>query len=186
MKKILVIVDLQNDFIDGPLGNEQTRAVVEKVVEKIKSFNGDQLVVTMDTHNEKYLETQEGQKLPVKHCIPGTKGWKLNQKVQDAVNNLLPNKVQYSCKKTFGSIALPVGLKEDLGITDWGEDLVIEMCGICTGICVISNAMLLKAHFPEAKIIVDASCCACVTSESHNTALEAMKMCQIDVIGEEE
>lgn len=186
MKKVLVVVDMQNDFIDGPLGNDQTKAVVKNVVEKIKNFDGDLIVLTMDSHSEAYMETQEGKKLPVEHCIVGTDGWSINTEVRNSLNNFEPEMVEINCKRTFGSVSLPKGIEDSLGLVCDDDEFEIEICGICTGICVISNAMLLKAHFREAKIAVDASCCACVTPESHKIALEAMKMCQIDVIGENE
>ncbi len=177
MKKILVVVDMQNDFIDGPLGNEQCRAVVSNVVDKINSFDGDEIIYTLDTHKENYLETQEGKNLPVTHCIEETEGWKLNALVDEAINNATC-KVTEIRKPTFGSVQLGNYLSEEF---EQESSFEIELCGVCTGICVISNAMLVKAFFTEALVSVDAACSACVTPESHKTALEAMKLCQIEV-----
>lgn len=180
MKKILIVVDMQNDFIDGTLGTPEAQAIVPKVVKKIENFDGDTIIFTKDTHFDNYLETQEGKRLPVVHCIIGAWGWELNKKVTNALIHHPAN--LYKIKKpTFGSMELTQLLS---GHPNYGEDLEIEFCGLCTGICVISNAMLLKAAYKEAHIVVDASCCACVTPESHKTALEAMKLCQIDVINE--
>ncbi len=180
MKKILVVVDMQNDFIDGPLGNAECRSVVSNMVEKINSFDGDEIIYTLDTHQENYMETQEGKNLPVTHCIEGTEGWKLNALVAEAIDKA-PCKVTEIKKPTFGSVQLGNYLRE---MFEQESNFEIELCGVCTGICVISNAMLVKAFFTEAKVSVDASCSACVTPESHKTALEAMKLCQIDVRGE--
>ena len=177
MKKILVVVDMQNDFIDGPLGNEQCRGVVSNVVNKINSFDGDEIIYTLDTHQENYLETQEGKNLPVTHCIEGTEGWELNPNIKEAIENK-NCKVTQMCKPTFGSVKLAEYLKKTFA---QDETFEIELCGVCTGICVISNAMLVKAFFTEALVSVDASCSACVTPMSHKTALEAMKLCQIEV-----
>lgn len=174
MKKILVVVDMQKDFVDGALGTAEAVAIVDNVVEKIENFDGD-IYVTYDTHFENYMDTNEGKNLPVPHCIKGTEGWKLNDKVQ---NSLSLKKYEEIEKITFGSIDLPeiIGRKYD------AEDIEIELVGLCTDICVVSNALLLKAKFPETTIKVDAACCAGVTPESHNAALVTMKMCQINVI----
>lgn len=178
--KVLVVVDMQNDFIDGPLGNEQCRAVVSNMVDKVNSFDGDEIIYTLDTHKENYLETQEGKNLPVTHCIEGTEGWMLNTLVNEAIKGA-SCKVTEIRKPTFGSVQLGEYLKESF---EQESEFEIELCGVCTGICVISNAMLVKAFFTEAKVSVDASCSACVTPDSHKTALEAMKLCQIEVRGE--
>lgn len=180
MKKILIVVDMQNDFIDGALGTPEAQAIVPNVVKKIEGFDGDKIIVTKDTHFNNYLETQEGKKLPVVHCIIGTEGWELNNDVRNSLIHHPANFYEIE-KPTFGSMELTQLFR---GYPNYGEDLEIELCGLCTGICVISNAMLLKASYKEAHIVVDASCCACVTPESHKNALEAMKMCQIDVINE--
>lgn len=174
MKKLLIVVDMQNDFIDGALGTKEAAAIVPNVEKKVKEFQGD-VIYTKDTHFENYMETQEGKNLPVPHCIKGTDGWKLAPKLAalcDAAGSETIEKI------TFGSKELPALLQKK-----YPEGLEeIELVGLCTDICVISNAMVLKAWFPEVKIVVDASCCAGVTPESHKNALEAMKMCQIRVM----
>lgn len=183
MKKLLVVVDMQNDFIDGALGNAECQAVVQKVVDKINAFDGDEILYTMDTHQNNYLNTQEGHNLPVVHCIEDSDGWNLNDKVNEAIEAAEKRcSIVEVRKPTFGSVNLANYLMFE---NDTNADFEIEFVGVCTGICVISNAMLVKAFFTEAKVSVDASCCACVTPESHKTALEAMKLCQISVINEE-
>lgn len=173
MKKILIVVDMQKDFVDGALGTKQAIAIVDNVVNKIESYEGD-IIVTYDTHSENYIETQEGKKLPVPHCIKGTDGWKLDKKVQVAVDK----KGFYAIEKpTFGSTELVEYIKNNYDI----NELEIELIGLCTDICVVSNALLLKASFTETSISVDASCCAGVTVDSHNAALTTMKMCQINI-----
>lgn len=171
MTKLLIVVDMQRDFVDGALGSEQAVAIVDNVVQKIETFEGN-LIVTYDTHFDNYLQTAEGANLPVPHCIKGTDGWKLDPKVQTALD-----KRKYSIieKPTFGSVALPEYIRNHYD----PETLEIELVGLCTDICVVSNALLLKANFPEVKISVDAACCAGVTPDSHNAALLTMKMCQI-------
>lgn len=163
--KYLIVVDMQNDFISGSLGSEQARAIVKNVVNKVKTFNGT-IIFTKDTHDEQYLNTQEGKNLPVKHCIKGTFGHEICPELKDYAKNVIE-------KPTFGSLNLPKLIKDD------AEE--IELCGLCTDICVISNAMILKASFSETKIVVDSSCCAGVTNESHLTALASMKAVQIAV-----
>lgn len=169
MKRLLVVVDMQRDFIDGSLGTKEAQEIVPNVAEKIKEYQnaGDQVVFTFDTHYENYLETQEGKRLPVKHCIKGTEGWELDKALQDF-------KGKYFEKPSFGSRELAQWAEK-------GDFSSIELVGLCTDICVISNALLLKAYLPETPVSIDASCCAGVSPESHNNALEAMKMCQIDV-----
>ena len=164
---ILVVIDMQNDFIDGALGTAEAEAIVPNVVDRIKNFNG-LVLATRDTHGENYLETQEGKKLPVEHCIQGTKGWQI-------ADGLVTEDCQYIDKPTFGW-------------THWSEESLdgeIELIGLCTDICVVSNALILKAEYPEAEISVDASCCAGVTVETHQAALLTMKMCQVDVTATE-
>lgn len=173
MRKILIVVDMQNDFVDGALGTGEAAAIVDKVVEKIAGFDGE-IIATYDTHYDNYMETREGKYLPVPHCIKDTKGWQLNDKVQKALDTKKYETIQ---KPTFGSTALVEKLKDcDQSNTE------VELIGLCTDICVVSNALLLKANYPEMDISVDASCCAGVTPESHQAALTTMKMCQIDVI----
>lgn len=179
MKKVLVVVDMQNDFINGSLGTKEAESIVDNVVEKIKEFDG-RIFATLDTHGNDYLSTQEGKKLPVPHCIRMTNGWLLNNSVLEALNNKDYKTIE---KRTFGSTQLINEIRRIKASISNGE-LEIELVGLCTDICVVSNALLLKANFPELNISVDASCCAGVTLDSHNTALLTMKMCQIDVIGE--
>mgnify|MGYP003290708466 CR=1 FL=1 len=167
--KYLIVVDMQVDFITGVLGSKDAEAIVPNVVEKVKNFDG-KVIFTRDTHFDNYMETQEGKKLPIAHCIKDTIGWQLCEE-------LLPYAKTIIDKMTFGSIELPQILK------DYEEPMEeIELCGLCTDICVISNAMLLKTVFPEVPISIDSSCCAGVTVESHNTALNAMKAVQIAII----
>ena len=167
-KKTLIVIDMQNDFVHGVLGTAEAVAIVEKVRAKINKYHeeGHQIIFTRDTHTENYMNTNEGKHLPVEHCIEGTEGWQI-------VDGLEVPGCIYVDKPTFGW-------------TYWDEmDMGdIELVGVCTGICVVSNALILKAEFPEKNISVDASCCACVTPESHKAALTTMKMCQINVIEE--
>lgn len=174
MKNILVVVDMQNDFVDGALGSKEAKAIVDRAAEKIKGFDGD-VFVTLDTHGEDYMQTSEGKKLPVPHCIKGTEGWQLNSKIAAALKGKNYSMVQ---KATFGSCELP-SLIEQL-ISD--REVEITLIGLCTDICVVSNALLLKANFPDFEIYVDSSCCAGVTPETHRAALEVMKSCQINII----
>lgn len=175
MKKLLVVVDMQNDFITGSLGTAEAVAIVPNVVEKIKNWDGE-VVSTRDTHYLNYLETKEGKHLPVLHCIINTRGHQLNKEVVGALFSKLHYRFDLS-KFTFGSTALPELIR--------GHNYdYIELVGLCTDICVISNALLLKANYPEMDIAVDASCCAGTTPENHKAAIQVMKMCQIDIIGE--
>lgn len=176
MKKVLVVVDMQNDFVDGALGTNEAVGIVENVVNKIKNFDG-KILATLDTHGNNYMETSEGKKLPVPHCIRMTNGWLLNEKVMMALSDKDYKTIE---KKTFGSTKLVNEIRRIKG----NDDIEIEFVGLCTDICVVSNVLLLKAYFPEVKMTVDASCCAGVTPETHNAALVTMKSCQIDVIGE--
>ena len=166
MKKTLIVVDMQNDFIDMALGTAEAVAIVPKVRQKIQTYvqNGDTVIFTRDTHGEDYLQTPEGKKLPVKHCVRGTKGWEIAQGLYVD-----------GCK---------IIDKPNFGWPHWdAEDLQnVEIVGLCTDICVVSNALIIKAMFPDAQVQVDASCCAGVTPQSHEAALLTMKMCQIDVI----
>lgn len=164
--KALLVIDMQNDFIDGALGTKEAQNIVTSVQKKIaeRISDGWEILYTRDTHNEDYLSTPEGKKLPVKHCIKGTHGWQI-------ADGLYQDGCKIIDKPTFG-------------YTRWDEFAFekIELIGLCTDICVVSNALLLKAMFPEAEISVDASCCAGVTPETHDAALKTMQMCQIDVI----
>jgi len=172
MKRLLIVVDMQNDFIDGSLGTAQALGIIENVKAKIEQYakRGDRIIFTRDTHDEDFLQTQEGKNLPVEHCIAGTEGWQISSKLSTQ-NALVFN------KKSFGSPELAAHIKDGPDIDE------IELVGLCTDICVISNALILKAFLPEVKITVDAKCCAGVTPESHKNALEAMKMCQVNVVG---
>lgn len=183
MRNILIVVDMQNDFIDGSLGTKEAQEIVPKVVEKIRNFDEDgDLYVTKDTHDEDYLDTQEGIKLPVKHCIFLEDGWYINKDILKVIEERGFDSVRrYFNKPTFGSFRLADHFRREY---KYASNLEITLVGLCTDICVISNAMLIKSVLPEARIIVDASCCAGVTPESHKNALEAMKMCQIEVINE--
>lgn len=174
MKKFLVVVDMQKDFIDGSLGTEEAIAIVPKAAEKIKNFEGE-ILVTFDTHLEDYLISAEGKKLPVEHCIKGTEGWRLSPEISKALEEREYTSVE---KLTFGSAELPEIIREKAG----DEDFEIELFGLCTDICVVSNALILKANFPEKRICVDSSCCAGVTPDTHNHALSVMRMCQIDIL----
>ena len=167
--KFLIVVDMQVDFISGSLGSAHAAAIVPNVVEKVKGFDG-KVIFTRDTHFDDYFETQEGEKLPVLHCVKDTDGWQVCDELRPFVDAVVD-------KVTFGSVDLPKVLMNS------GEPIEeIALCGLCTDICVISNAMILKAAFPEVRITVDGSCCAGVTMESHQTALEAMKAVQIEII----
>ena len=174
MKEILIVVDMQKDFVDGALGTPEAAANVPAVCEKIRAFDGP-ILVTYDTHPASYLDTAEGRKLPVTHCVKGTPGWQLDAAVADALAGKAYTAVE---KPTFGSTDLP-GLVANAA----GEgDFAVTLIGLCTDICVVSNALLLKAHFPEQTIRVAADLCAGVTPDTHAAALQTMKMCQIDVI----
>ncbi|MBQ9847801.1 MAG: cysteine hydrolase [Clostridia bacterium] len=173
MERILIVVDIQNDFVDCSLGTKEAQEIIEPACEKIKSFDGH-IFVTLDTHGENYLETAEGRKLPVEHCIKGTKGFELNERIASVLNGKDVTVVE---KPSFGSLELPRLIRER-----FGDDIAVEMIGLCTDICVISNALILKANFPEAEISVIEGCCAGVTPEKHKAALETMKSCQINVI----
>ena len=169
--KILVVVDMQNDFIDGALGTPEAASIVPYVREVIESFDG-KVFFTRDTHFADYMDTQEGKNLPVPHCIKDTDGWRIRKEL-DALR-----KTPAIDKITFGSKDLVDILKGEPSIES------ITFVGLCTDICVISNVMLVKAFFPEIPLIVDAKACAGVTPESHQNALAAMKMCQVRIINE--
>lgn len=172
--KILVVVDMQNDFIDGTLGSPEAVAIVPKVIEKIEKFDG-LILATRDTHGENYLETEEGKNLPIQHCIRDTKGWQLSAEIAKRIEEIPID------KETFGSVVLGQRL-EDMNKEKQVES--ITFVGLCTDICVISNALLVKAFLPNIPMIVDASCCAGITPDTHRQALEAMKLCQISVQNE--
>ena len=167
MKKTLIVIDMQNDFIDMALGTPEAQVIVPRVKEKIAQYvaAGDEVIFTRDTHEENYLETPEGRKLPVKHCIRGTRGWEI-------ADGLYVDAAKIIDKPNFGW-------------PHWERETLeqVELVGLCTDICVVSNALIIKATFPDAAVSVDASCCAGVTPESHDAALTTMQMCQIDIIG---
>ena len=173
--KVLVVIDMQKDFTTGALGNPETAAVVDNVaayIEKFRKENKDgKIIATLDTHTEDYMNTQEGRNLPVPHCIRGTDGWML----EDAVEKAIGEDAIKLEKVTFGAVDIPFAVGRDEDIEE------IQLIGVCTDICVISNAMILKAAFPEVPIKIIADCCAGVTPESHNNALNAMKMCQMEI-----
>ncbi len=172
MKNILVVIDMQNDFIDGTLGTKEAEGIIENVVAKIKTYPSNAIYATRDTHQSDYLQTSEGQYLPVEHCIQGTKGWEIRPEVAEA----MPNAIIID-KPTFGSNELV----ELLAKESESEEIAIELVGLCTDICVVTNALLLKTKLPDTKVTVDAACCAGVTVESHDAALLTMKMCQIEI-----
>ena len=172
MQKILIVVDMQNDFIDGALGTAEAVSIVPRVREKIAAFDGT-VLFTRDTHEQNYMQTQEGKKLPVMHCIKGSVGWQIREELEQL------RQTEAIDKPTFGSKELAFLLERMNEEEPIGE---ITLVGLCTDICVISNAMLLKAFLPEIPICVDAACCAGVTPASHQNALEAMKACQIEIL----
>jgi nicotinamidase-related amidase len=169
MKKILIVVDMQNDFIDGSLGTKEAVAILSNVKNKIDEYRqrGDEVIFTADTHFEDYLSTNEGKHLPVKHCIKGTKGWEISPALNVSNSKVIE-------KPTFG-------YTEWKSVIENVDELSIELVGLCTDICVVSNALILKATFPNATIKVDSTCCAGVTPTSHASALTTMQMCQIEI-----
>lgn len=173
MSKVLVVVDMQNDFVNGSLGTKEAEAIVSNVQEKIKQFTGE-VVYTMDTHQDDYLNTQEGKKLPVMHCIEHTPGWELVPGIKELQE---ADHAPVFCKNTFGSVALGEYLKKKEK-----ELEEVTFIGLCTDICVISNAMSAKMFLPEVPVIVDSACCAGATKQGHDTALRAMEACQIHIM----
>lgn len=173
--RFLIVVDMQKDFIDGSLGTAEARAIVPAAVARIREARAADwtAIATLDTHAANYLDTAEGQKLPVVHCVRGSEGWALNPDIEAALDGCL--RVE---KPTFGSVRLPQIVRDQAS----EGPLSIEVIGLCTDICVVSNALLLKAHFPEASITVRRDCCAGVTPERHEAALETMASCQIDIV----
>lgn len=172
---------MQNDFIDGALGTPEAKMIVPNVIEKIKSYNNKDsyIIVTRDTHDENYLETEEGKNLPVKHCVSYLSGWCIHDDVYDLLGLVDPAGVEIIDKPTFGSIQLAEQLKE---LSNYHNIENIEIVGLCTDICVISNAVIAKSALPNAHIKVDASCCAGVTPESHNRALDSMQTLQVEIV----
>ena len=174
MQDILIVVDMQNDFIDGALGTAEAVAIVPKVAEKVKGFKGT-VIFTRDTHGENYMQTQEGRNLPVPHCIKGSRGWEVCPALEPLRTGLTIDKPTFGSAE-LGKVLLELDTKEPVGS--------ITLVGLCTDICVISNAMIAKAFLPEVPVTVDAACCAGVTPESHRTSLSAMKMCQVRIENE--
>lgn len=172
MKKILLVIDMQKDFVDGALGTPEAEGIVKNVVAKIRRYPCEHIIATRDTHTEAYLKTQEGKKLPIIHCVRNTPGWELVPEVAAALGT-----AQIIDKPTFGSLTL----MQQLAVMAETEPIEIELVGLCTDICVVSNALLLKAAMPEVAISVDPACCAGVTEKSHQAALKTMEMCQIEV-----
>ena len=192
--KIVVVVDMQNDFIDGVLGSPEAQAIVPVMVERLKELDDGKTVLffTKDTHSKNYLETQEGKNLPVEHCIEGTTGWSINKQISSyadygskflsySTHDIRKGRV---LKPTFGSLELANTIRGLVNDNPYIEIDEIILMGVCTDICVVSNALLLKAYCPETLITVDASCCAGVTPETHAAALTTMKSCQINVIND--
>ena len=169
MSNVLIVIDMQNDFVTGSLGNKDAQMIVPNVKAKIKEYadRGDRIIFTRDTHGENYLETQEGRKLPITHCIRGSEGWEIIPQLQPFAGDS-----RIFDKPAFGSVELAEYIRD-------GGYEAVEMIGVCTDICVVSNALLVKAYVPELPVSVDASCCAGVTLESHHAALCTMRMCQI-------
>lgn len=165
-KKTLIVIDMQNDFIDGALGTKEAVAIVENVKKRIKQYrdHGDEIIFTQDTHDDNYLDTNEGKNLPVKHCIEGTKGWQIREGLEEE-----------------GDLHV---IKRSFGYTGWEQFHLenVEIIGLCTDICVVSNALIIKALYPEIPVRVNASCCAGVTPEAHEAALKTMKSCQVEII----
>lgn len=170
MKKLLVVVDMQNDFINGSLGSKEAAEIVPAVIDKIRGYQerGDEVVFTLDTHSEGYFNTLEGKNLPVEHCRKGTVGWELQKELSCFAGKRFE-------KAAFGSMDCAAYAAQS-------EYESVELVGLCTDICVISNAVIIKAALPETPVIVDSACCAGVTPESHRNALEAMKACQIQIL----
>lgn len=188
--KVLICIDMQRDFVYGSLKNDAAKDIIPNLIGKLNNFDGEYIIFTRDTHSEDYLYSKEGEKLPVKHCVQGTSGWDLIPQITDFINqNLVTRKhtIMVIDKPTFGSVekdrngnSLISVVKTIVGDKD---NVSIELVGTCTGICVVSNALLLKAFFyDKADITVDASCCACITEDTHNAALTTMECCQINVV----
>lgn len=172
MQDILIVVDMQNDFIDGTLGTKEAVAIVPRVKEKIASFSGP-VIFTRDTHPENYIETQEGKNLPVPHCIKGTEGWQIRPELDRL------RKTEPVDKPGFGSVELGQML---LDMNEKEPIASVTLIGLCTDVCVISNALIIKAFLPEVPVRVDAACCAGISPESHDNALSAMAMCQVEIL----
>jgi len=178
MKKVLVVVDMQNDFVDGSLGTQEAVAIVPNVTKKIRTFDGDEIFVTYDTHHDNYPDTLEGKKLPVIHCIENTHGHELSPQILAALEGREYHSI---VKESFGTFSILQELKSRYP----GEEMEFELVGLCTDVCVVTNALILRTGFPDARIKVDASCCAGITPETHEAALATMNSCQIDIAAED-
>ena len=174
MKNALIVIDMQNDFITGPLGSEDAQAIVPAIVKRIRSGFYDDIFATRDTHKDNYMDTLEGQKLPVPHCIKDTEGWQIQKDIRKALDDMNGDSyVQFVDKYTFGSLLLPTKIRDGIEM--------IDIVGVCTDICVISNALSLRMFYPNMSIRVIANECAGVTPELHEAALKVMQSCQIDI-----
>lgn len=189
MRKILIVIDMQRDFIDGALANPEAQAIVKPMADLISGFSGD-IIFTRDTHGYDYLNTAEGKKLPIEHCIDGTIGWTIHQDLVNSARESHPDmsRIYVFNKTTFGAASALAGeitnnIYSASGIIN---NAIIYVCGTCTDICVVSNVLGLKEHLPEAKICVIEDLCAGLTKEKHNAAIEVMKSCQVDIISSED
>jgi len=180
--KVLVVIDMQKDFTTGALGNAECAATIAPVTELIKKGKYDLIIATLDTHTEDYMNTNEGAHLPVVHCVKGTEGHQMADEVKAALSKT-KSRVQFFEKPTFGAAVLADYFRlTDISGVKNQSDTQIDFCGVCTGICVISNVMITKSVLPEANIRVLSKACACVTPETHKTALDAMRLCHIDIV----
>ena len=179
MKKILVIVDVQNDFIDGSLGTKEAKEIIPNIVEKINDNCYEKIFVTLDTHDINYLKTEEGRFLPQPHCVKYTKGWLINENILYSLSNENYKTIE---KRTFGCEKLIRDIRNEINRSKIKQnDLIIELVGVCTDICVITNALMIKSHFPNIKVAIDTKCCAGSTQEAHEEAIRIMRGCMIDV-----
>lgn len=184
-KRKLIVIDMQNDFIDGPLGSPAAQAIVPKVKRRIADYllHGDDVYFTRDTHFDNYRSTYEGRRLPIKHCLEFSKGWEVNSELTSLFNG----KIKYIDKSTFGYEFWHCAFAHDPDFyINHGDDITIEIVGVCTDICVVTNALILHTLYPEAEIVVNAACCAGTTPEAHKAALQVLKSCQIEVVNFEE
>lgn len=180
MKKILVVIDMQVDFTTGALGNAECETAIERVINTIKSNKYDEILATRDTHQENYMDTLEGKNLPVVHCIEGTSGWEIVPEIEAEIRQANgENETHIFNKPTFGSVELAEYIKT---IYDKDSELTVDFVGVCTGICVISNVSLVKAFCPNALVRVISDACACVTPDTNDTAINAMKTFQVEII----
>ncbi len=177
--KVLVVVDMQKDFVDGSLGGAGPLSIVPSVCGRIRAYSGEEIVATLDTHGADYLSRLEGRKLPVVHCVEGTPGWRLDARVAEALRDAEAHGARVSRfnKPTFGTTAVAKHLQ-----TLKNAPESIEICGLCTDICVVSNALILRAFFPDTPMLCDHTCCAGTSQEAHDAALAVMRSCQIDVL----